>query len=254
MKILDFGVAKLTEAAAGALGQTATLAGVVVGTVGYVSPEQVRGQALDHRTDIFSLGVVLYEMLSGEAPFKAGTAADSISTLLNREPPPLDVVGRNIPPALDEIVRRCMDPAPSRRFQSARDLAFALRILTGARATAQISTTSIDPRTRKGLWLIGTLALLGVAVAAGHTPIPGMTADDAVAAWTVNARELWVKPARAQVLQIVDVVTGQRRPGRVLNTSPGIQPVDLRATPDGSTYVYNYLDAQSTLYLVRGLR
>ncbi len=142
VKILDFGVAKLTQPDASGDGLTvaltgpseglvpATSAGMVIGTVGYMSPEQVRGGVVDSRSDIFSLGVVLYEMLAGRRPFSGNTPADVMSAILKDDAADLPVSERRIPPALARIVGRCLEKAPPARFQSARDLAFALDALT----------------------------------------------------------------------------------------------------------------------------
>ncbi len=137
VKILDFGLAKLTEPAAAGLtatlattGRVETATGVVMGTVGYMSPEQLRGQAVDHRSDIFSFGAMLYEMLAGERAFKGETAADTISAILHKEPPELAAAGLRVPPALERIVQRCLAKSQVDRFQSSRDLVFAIATLT----------------------------------------------------------------------------------------------------------------------------
>ena len=137
VKILDFGLAKLTQPESSLAGATAlpttppnTMAGVVVGTVGYMAPEQVRGMAADHRADIFAFGAVLYEMLSGQRAFHGDTAMDAMTAIVKDHPPDLPVVERRIPPALVRIVDRCLEKSPAARFQSTRDLAFALESLT----------------------------------------------------------------------------------------------------------------------------
>jgi serine/threonine-protein kinase len=136
VKILDFGLARLTarELSGASLteARTATVGtepGVVMGTLGYMSPEQVRGQVADHRSDIFSFGAVLYEMLTGQRAFHGGSAADTMSAVLNQEPE----LSRTLPgiaPALEHIVRRCLEKNVGERFQSAHDLAFALNSLS----------------------------------------------------------------------------------------------------------------------------
>ena len=130
VKILDFGLAKTVAKAAdlsdGLTAMPATDVGAVVGTVGYMSPEQVRGAAVDCRTDIFSFGAVLYEMLSGVRAFKRDTAAETMTAILKEEPPELSLSGSAIAPALERTVRHCLEKAPEQRFQSARDLAFDL--------------------------------------------------------------------------------------------------------------------------------
>jgi len=142
VKILDFGLAKLTEAAPSLSSVTAlpttppihiapqTLAGVVLGTVGYMAPEQVRGLPADHRADIFAFGVVLYEMLAGRRAFHGDTAMDTMMAIAKEAASELPVQERQIPPALVRVVDRCMQKSPAARFQSTRDLAFALESLT----------------------------------------------------------------------------------------------------------------------------
>jgi len=132
VKILDFGLAKLAQEAhddRDKTGKHLTSTGMVVGTPGYMSPEQVRAKPLDHRTDIFSLGAVLYEMLSGKRAFDRESAVETMTSILNDEPAPLASLIPNVPLALAAIVQHCMEKNPRERFQSARDLAFQLRLL-----------------------------------------------------------------------------------------------------------------------------
>jgi Tol biopolymer transport system component len=138
VKILDFGLAKLTQAEEGAGPQTnlptanaGTEPGVVLGTLGYMSPEQVRGKPTDHRSDIFSFGAILYEMLSGQRAFHGDSAADTMSAILMKEPPDLSVTNRDIPAGLERIVRHCLEKNPEERFYSAHDLAFDVEALSG---------------------------------------------------------------------------------------------------------------------------
>lgn len=138
VKILDFGLAKLAPTGTLApddrtVGNEAikTEAGVLLGTLGYMSPEQVRGGAIDHRADLFSFGAVFYEMLSGQRAFRGATSADTISAILREDPPELSTTGREAPPALERIVRHCLEKNPEERFQSARDLAFDLQSISG---------------------------------------------------------------------------------------------------------------------------
>ncbi|HVG31217.1 MAG TPA: protein kinase [Pyrinomonadaceae bacterium] len=139
VKILDFGLAKLTERWGDAVAQTDvptrlahTEPGMVMGTVGYMSPEQLRGRAVDHRTDIFSFGAVLYEMLTGRRAFSGETPADTISAILKEDPPELSTASGMVAPALERVVRHCLEKSPEERFQSARDLSFDLESLAGA--------------------------------------------------------------------------------------------------------------------------
>lgn len=135
VKILDFGLAKLTrpellDTESTLASFSRTEAGTVLGTVGYMSPEQVRGLPVDARSDIFSLGAVCYEMLSGKRAFQGTTAADTMSMILKEEPADLSSTVRNLPPALGRIIHRCLEKDPGERFQSARDLAFNLEVLS----------------------------------------------------------------------------------------------------------------------------
>jgi serine/threonine protein kinase len=121
-KILDFGVAKFTRPEP--VGDhRATACGVIVGTAGYMAPEQARGQTVDHRADLFALGAILYEMLAGRPAFPGDTAVELMNAVLPTDPPPIP----GMPPHVDRIVRRCLEKNPEERFQSARDLAFGAR-------------------------------------------------------------------------------------------------------------------------------
>jgi serine/threonine protein kinase/Tol biopolymer transport system component len=172
VKILDFGLAKLNELSSDEqLGDALTLRvdtnpGTVMGTVGYMSPEQVRGQPVDHRSDIFSFGSVLYEMLSGKRAFRRESAVETLNAILKEEPPELPETTRAMAPPLDRIVRHCLEKKPEHRFQSTRDLAFdlkALAELSGAGTTQSIAATV---RRRQSLWplLVGGGILVALAI------------------------------------------------------------------------------------------
>ncbi len=189
VKILDFGLAKLTMPEPGAPGTSAqatldsvTGRGVLLGTLGYMSPEQCRGATIDARSDIFSFGAVLYEMISGKRAFRGDTTADAISSILKEEPPDLATTGRDVPPLLERIVHHCLEKDPSARFQSARDIAFALEALSSisSSATAAMSTPAIAASETRKRWLVpsllGVIAVLLVSVALlffrVNTPLP----------------------------------------------------------------------------------
>src|SRR5438552_1686137 len=172
LKILDFGLAKLAAAEGPAAEQNglpaatqATAAGIVMGTLGYMSPEQARGQTVDGRTDIFALGAILYEMLSGASAFKRGSSADTMSAILKEDPPELPSDSK-VPPALDRIVRRCLEKQPNQRFQDASDVAFALEALSGTATHLVDAAVQTRP---SPLWtqrLVPALALVA-AIAIG---------------------------------------------------------------------------------------
>ena len=138
VKILDFGLAKLRPALDSdgrepdaTTASEITAAGTAVGTAGYMSPEQVQGRRADPRSDVFSLGAVLYEMLSGRRAFRGASAVETMAAILKEEPPELAAIRPDISPALDRVVGRCLEKRPEDRFQSARDLAFALEAIRG---------------------------------------------------------------------------------------------------------------------------
>jgi len=141
VKILDFGLAKLTEAAGAPEDVTRTVqseAGTVLGTAGYMSPEQVRGKPIDARSDLFSFGAILYEMLSGERAFHGDTTADTMTAILTRETPELAESDGQVTPALEHIVRHCLEKNPDERAHSAHDVAFDLESLTTTSAAAKL--------------------------------------------------------------------------------------------------------------------
>jgi serine/threonine protein kinase len=220
VKILDFGLAKLTQSGSE---QTAekfaegTEPGVVMGTVGYMSPEQVRGQTADHRTDIFALGAILYEMLAGERAFQKATSADTMSAVLNEDPPTISQA--NIPPALQNVVHRCLEKSPEQRFQSAADLGFALNALSDASGSAAAGSALGSGR-KSTVW--GVAALLAVAV---------------VAAVVLHFR---TPPGLEQKHELVE---------RQLTANPPENTVNSRAlSRDGKYLAYN--DFSKKLYLL----
>ncbi len=181
VKILDFGLAKLAPGGLGDGAQTlgataATAAGVVLGTVGYMSPEQARGQGADARSDIFSLGAVLYEMLAGRRAFRGDSAADIISAILREEPAELNLSssGGNAgaaAPGLERIVRHCLEKEPRQRFQSASDVAFSLADLSSVASSASGAMAAAGPagrpRRRWGWAAAGAAAVVGLGLGGG---------------------------------------------------------------------------------------
>jgi serine/threonine protein kinase len=160
IKILDFGLAKLTAPADAPDDQTAkrgTAPGTVMGTAGYMSPEQVLALDVDHRSDIFSFGAILYEMLSGHRAFKRDSSVETMNAILKEDPPELSATGAQVSPAIDRIIRRCLEKNRSERIQNARDLAFALDGLSGTSTTrSAISARS----SRRSLLAAGAAAAL----------------------------------------------------------------------------------------------
>ena len=170
IKILDFGLAKLTQrqpdSGDSAPTQTkGTDPGVVMGTAGYMSPEQVRGKAVDHRTDIFAFGAILYEMLTGTRAFHRSTSAETMTAILNDDPPAISQLVQTIPPGLQRVVHRCLEKNPEQRFHSASDLAFALEALSDPSGAAEhVSLGSGSRGFGWAKWVIPSAAVLAAVL------------------------------------------------------------------------------------------
>jgi len=214
VKILDFGLAKLTQPDREAGSQskaptrsTDTDPGMILGTAGYMAPEQIRGGPADARADIFALGAVLYEMLSGRRPFHKATPVETMNAILNEDPPEFPPSPRPIPPALERIVWHCLEKDPGARFQSARDVAFNLEALSGlSEPSSGIARPApIRRRARPALLAAALLLLLVAAFALGRVLAPACNYE----------------PEFAQV---------SFQPGAVFGA---------RFAPDGETYVYS---------------
>jgi Tol biopolymer transport system component len=227
VKILDFGLAKLTQPESGDHTSLPTMthateAGVVLGTAGYMSPEQVRGVAVDARSDIFSFGAILYEMVSGKRAFHGDTAADTMSAILKEDPPDLSETNRNVSPALERIVQHCLEKNPEQRFHSASDIAFDLEHLSGVSSTAAraVPVAGGPGRGRLIAALAGGLALAAVMLGLG---------------WWLGRGN---GPAPLAVYQQITFRTG----------SMG----NARFTPDGSiVYSASWDGGEDQLYLAR---
>ncbi len=167
LKVLDFGLAKLTQTqAAGydattAMVQHQTDPGHVVGTVGYMAPEQVRGGVADARTDIFAFGAVLYEMLTGKRAFQKDTPAETMSAILNEDPPPASQTAQSVPPSLQKIVGRCLEKKPEKRFQHASDLGFALETLSDSGSIA-VPAVGQPVSDKRRIWI--ATAVVAIAI------------------------------------------------------------------------------------------
>lgn len=166
VKILDFGLAKVIQPKGSAnLAATITLPGVALGTIGYMSPEQVRGQATDQRADIFALGAILYEMVMGKGTFQRPTSADTISAILNEEPPSITELAPDTPAPLERVIRRCLEKNPEQRFQSASDLAFALEALSDPSRVSISAHVASRPEPERPGWTWAAAAMAFVVVA-----------------------------------------------------------------------------------------
>ena len=202
VKILDFGLAKLTQPDDGQrqteipTRRVDTNPGVVMGTVGYMSPEQVRGQPVDHRSDIFSFGAILYEMLSGRRAFHGQSTADTMSAILKEDPPELSETNKTVSPALERLVNHCLEKNPEQRFHSARDLAFAIEALSGSSPTSAQTLAAIGtapPRSLKSreltAWIVAGVAVLAAAIAIAFPYFRRTTVETHAVRFTIPAPE-----------------------------------------------------------------
>jgi dipeptidyl aminopeptidase/acylaminoacyl peptidase len=174
IKVLDFGIAHMTAAPVAGSGSetmaagSTTAPGTMIGTVGYMAPEQVRGGAPDPRTDVFALGVLLYEALTGQAAFIRETPADTVSAILTAEPPEMPRVSTSAGPATERVVRRCLEKEPEERFQSARDLSFALEALSAGTGHAAPAASEIARPRRSRVLPIAAAAAAVAAIALAY--------------------------------------------------------------------------------------
>jgi len=205
LKILDFGLAKLTATRAGSEEATSaptemlgTEPGMVLGTIGYMSPEQVRGQAVDHRSDLFSLGAILFEMVTGRRAFQGASPADTMSAILREEPADVSSINPNLSAGLERILRHALEKNPEERFHSAQDFAFDLESLSGPASAAQPARPTSAPARRKPLLAAGMAAAALVAgIFLGRAFFSRGGSDLAAYHFTVLASEQGVKSTPA---------------------------------------------------------
>ncbi len=251
VKILDFGLARQTVVGDEEDTHSPTLTrdtgpGVVLGTVAYMSPEQARGETVDHRSDLFALGSVLYEMLSGQRAFQKDTAAETMTAILREDPPPAVAPGRSILPPLDRIVRHCLEKKPEQRFQSANDLAFDLQ---GSLALSGLESGSMP--VAAGGWrrrlvpaagLLAAGCALGAAVVWSLRPAPTepvrvrpltFSGQDGEPSASPDGRLVAFTSTRDSVSKIwVKQLSGGEAP---LTSGPDRRP---RFSPDGSSVLF----------------
>jgi Tol biopolymer transport system component len=264
VKILDFGLAKLIQSQANSDGVAPTLMhgtelGMMIGTAGYMAPEQVRGEAVDHRTDIFALGMVLYEMLTGKHAFPRPTSAETMTAILKDDLPTISQIAQNIPPALQRIVHRCLEKNPEQRFLSASDLAFALEALSDSGSTSAVAIAAPPAgKTRRSLlWpivviaavLVAALAYFAIANRNKVTPLRiseytrithNGHAGDVVA---TDGSRLYLQTYPEFSIKQVAVSGGEMEPVSSV-TLPA--PKLLDDSPDGSTFLVQSFDGGIT--------
>ena len=199
-KILDFGLAKQAAVAAAAdatmTSPNRTLAGTVLGTAGYMSPEQVRGEPVDHRSDLFSFGTILYEMVAGQRAFRGDSGVEVMTSILKQEPPDLAESGMQVSPGMQRIVQRCLEKKPEARFQSASDLAFALDSLSSVgTSTAGLRALKDTRKTRSRALFAGTV-LAALAIGAIATLLLHHPAVSQPVFTQINFRSAFIRHAR----------------------------------------------------------
>jgi serine/threonine protein kinase len=242
VKILDFGLAKLAVAPEAGGSEDATRKvltnpGVVMGTVGYMSPEQVRGEKADYRSDIFSFGAILHEMISGQRAFRRETMAETMTAILKEEPQELSASNPNINPALQRIVNRCLEKKPERRFQSTSDLGFALEALSLSSSSAARTefVEPLDESSTKGtswrnkIWPVGfaVTAIIAIALALVLLTRTGKTSHDS--------------PVRRFTVEL---------PSKL---APNWNDFDVAISADGAKIAYNCREGNKVSLCVRAL-
>src|SRR3984893_9174378 len=264
VKILDFGLAKLTQHQSAVNSRTATVTmetepGVVMGTVGYMSPEQVGGKIADHCADVFAFGTILYEMLTGKRAFKKSTAVETMNAILNEDPLPISALTPSIPVALQRIVHRCLEKNPEQRFQSASDLAFALEALSDSGASS--ATVPAHARKLPVRWMypviVGAIIVAALAIAWLRPQSPLVPTTDWVQ--LTNFPDSVTQPALSPDGRMLTFVRGSSTfvaPGEIyIKILPSGQPVQLtddnlpKMSPifsrDGSRIAYTALSGFS---------
>ena len=253
-KILDFGLARLTQPRESELAQSShevqTVAGMLMGSMGYMSPEQVRGKIADQRSDIFTFCAVLYEMLTGQRAFQKATSIDAMSAILNEEPTPLAQVVSNVPPAIEKVVQRGLEKNPEQRFQSASDLGFALEAAVDPAQSLYTASYRLEPkrsaRSRTTLLLLagGGVGIVAIAAYLWTRPMP----DPQVANYVQLTHDglqksligtdgsrlfLSVVDSGAEDTATIPITGGE--PTRITLPVPSMFPVDI--SPDGSSFL-----------------
>ncbi len=220
VKILDFGLAKAVEprsldsATKAPTVAEATEPGTVLGTVGYMSPEQVRGRSADARSDIFSFGTVLYEMLTGRRAFRAESAVETMSAILTEEPPDFSEAGaRTVAPGLERIVRRCLEKDPAQRFQNARDLGFAIEAVSGLSSEAPAPPPPAEEAS-SGKRSVAVLLFKDLARSPENAHL-GLGLADATITELATVKSLLVRPT-ASILRYQDRAIDPQEAGREL--------------------------------------
>ncbi|MGA7243244.1 MAG: protein kinase [Terracidiphilus sp.] len=252
-KILDFGLARLTQPKETELAESShevkTMAGMLMGSMGYMSPEQVRGQVADQRSDIFTFSAVLYEMLTGQRAFQKATSIDAMSAILNEEPTPITKVSPGLPPGLERVLQRGLEKNPEQRFQSASDLGFALEAAAGPLSTYTSGYRFEEQKRTKSrapLGVIGIGGLVAVLVAAylWMRPMPEpqvanyvQLTHDGLQKWLIgtDGSRLFLTVVDSGVEDTAAVPITGGEPARIALPGPNMFPVDISS--DGASFL-----------------
>ncbi len=255
VKVLDFGLARHASVAAedSTLTNLHTQPGAVLGTIGYMSPEQARGQRADYRSDIFSFGALLYELLTGQRAFSGDSAADTLSAILNQD---LVELPEEIPAGVGQIVQHCLEKDPNHRFQSAKDLAFALRAMSGSSLTAPAVTDVTARRARNPLWFAAPIITVAVGFAVHAWLFSPSYMDLASHRYTPLALDLggpgslpehaWAPDGKSFVYQAPDISGRQQLFIRSLDSPAALQ---LTNQPWSAAYPVYSADGSRIYYL-----
>jgi serine/threonine protein kinase/Tol biopolymer transport system component len=269
VKILDFGLAKLIQRPTTFDHNAPTVSegtepGVVMGTVGYMSPEQVCGNAPDHRADIFAFGAILYEMLVGKRAFQKPTSAETMSAILNEDPPGISQIVPNLPPGLQRVAHRCLEKNPEQRFQSASDLAFALDALSDSGRSSDIGIAQMSSRSVYWWAAAAVILVISALVAILYLPRSSRTITTPTLTRLTWDSGLTTDPALSPDGKLLayasdrsgeghlDIYVQQVGGGEPLRLTRG--PGDKREpafSPDGTTIAFD--SADGGLYLVSAL-
>ena len=274
IKILDFGLAKLMQPQPRAADKDAsaptqtyqTDPGAVMGTAGYMSPEMVRGELVDHRADIFAFGAILYEMLAGKRAFQHSTSAETMTAILREDPPGVSQIARNAPLGLQRVVHRCLEKNPERRFQSSSDLAFALEAVSESGISSSAAVQGPEQgRQRKALfWWIGLAAMVAACIATyyfavdrGPAPFAHYSLERVIDSKHVGS--IAISPDGIYLAAVVHDANGAQslllhhiptNSQRTIVQDPAYKYDRVTFSPDGS-YIYFRIDAPGQSGLVR---
>jgi eukaryotic-like serine/threonine-protein kinase len=273
VKVLDFGLAKLAEPEPADLAATGTLAprteeGAIVGTAAYMSPEQAQGEKLDARSDIFSFGTVMYEMVTGQRPFQGETKLSTLSAIVDQEPAPVSSMAEQTPPELEKLIARCLRKDPERRAQNMADVKLALEELKEDSESGKLRAAVGPPQAGQGLrprvsvWVVAALVLVALAAAVAAVVwlrSPGKPSDRSAWVQVTDLPDSVSQPALSPDGRMLTFIRGFdtfAAPGEIyVKMLPDGEPVQLTRdgvrkmspvfSPDGAQIAYTFVAAEN---------